>query len=432
MTVQVDKNGPTSSAGEDVTATVNEAKTFDTGFAAVLAEGNVWFPQLSAAKQAEVVKYAVLHIANNSSLFERNVHGGNDQEYERLTIAIARSGVPEAEAIFVEAASSAKDADPEDDLRNYFRTFTCVDQDADGITAGTLFNAARRYGADFSPWERTFANPSQDVVAYAPGNEEECRKQIDLTVAADARTFTLGDPAGPLVILRVPKKDELPTNTKWDCDLPGTTVAMNADIIQRAERLKWAQRAGGNGKQRVVRTSPPRSFVNDYLIQMRGQYGAPPLRGIARVPRIDDNGIIHFMSGYDPTTGLFHDRVSNFSVPLAPSQDNARKAAQALLVPFSHYKFDDPTAAHALLLAAIFTAIERPFLRCCTYVRRSQFDVRDGQGLDRAQLWCSWHLIRSPSSRRGEAAARSSRSGLVRCSCKRRARLVSTMLTGCR
>ena len=75
----------------DVTATVTEGKTFDTGFAAALAEGNAWFPQLSTAKQAEVVKYAVLHIANNSSLFERNEHGGNDQEYERLTIAIARS-----------------------------------------------------------------------------------------------------------------------------------------------------------------------------------------------------------------------------------------------------------------------------------------------------------------------------------------------------
>jgi putative DNA primase/helicase len=33
-----------------------------------------------------------------------------------------------------------------------------------------------------------------------------------------------------------------------------------------------------------------------------------------------------------------------------------------LLHPFSKYKFDDPVAGQALLLAAIFTAIERPFL----------------------------------------------------------------------
>ena len=37
-------------------------------------------------------------------------------------------------------------------------------------------------------------------------------------------------------------------------------------------------------------------------------------------------------------------------------------AVEVLLFPFSKYKFDDPAAGRALLLAAIFTAIERPFL----------------------------------------------------------------------
>ena len=365
----------------EFTATVTESKTFDTGFAAALAEGNAWFPQLPPSKQAEVVRYAVLHIANNSSLFERDEHGGNCQEYERLTIAIARSGVADAETIFVAAASSAKDANPEDDLRKFFRTFTCIDQDTDGITAGTLFNTARRYGANFSPWEKTSASSGQDVVLIAPGNEEECRKQIDRAVAADARTFTLGDPTGPLVILRVPKEDELPPKTKWDCDLPGTTVAMTADIMQRAERLTWGQRAGGKGEKRVVRTSPRRTFVGDYLIQMRGQYGAPPLLGISRVPRIDDNGNIHFVSGYDPETGLFHDRSPSFHIPLTPSQDEARRAAEELLIPFSQYQFDDPAAGHALLLSAIFTAIERPFLPVAPlYVVRSSMPGT-GKGL---------------------------------------------------
>ena len=74
--------------------------------------------------------------------------------------------MPDAETIFVEAASSAKDAEPEDDLRKFFRTFTCVDQDNDGITVGTLFNVARQYGADFGPWEKTSAGSGQDVVLY--------------------------------------------------------------------------------------------------------------------------------------------------------------------------------------------------------------------------------------------------------------------------
>jgi hypothetical protein len=340
----------------------NAHKGIDTGFTAALAEGNAWFPQLPAAKQAEVVKYAVLHIANNSNLFGLYRHGGNYQEYERLTIAIARSGVAEAEAIFVEAASSAKDADPEDQLRKFFQSSMAADADTDNITVGTLLNGARQCGADFSPWEKASAGSYQDVVLFAPGNEEACRWQIDRSVAADPRTFTLGDPTGPLVILRVPKEDELPREIRWEGDLPGTTLALPADIMQRAERLRWAQRAGGKSDKRVVRTGPPRTFVSDYLTQMRGNYGAPPLRGVVRVPRIDGNGIIHFTSGYDPSTGLFHDRLPNFHVPLTPSQDDARRASKALLDPFSQYQFDDTRAGEALLLAAIFTAIERPFL----------------------------------------------------------------------
>lgn len=347
---------------DKITAAVTGRESIDTGFADALAEGNAWFPRLPAAKHAEVVRYAVLHIANNSSMFERNKHGGNDQEYERLTIAIVRSGVPDAETIFVAAALSAKDTDPEDDLRQFFRACACGNPDTDGITAGTLLNAARRCGADFSPWEKISAGLCQDVVLYAPGNEEECRKQIDHAVAADTRTFTLGDPTGPLVILRVPKEDELPSKTKWDGDLPGTTLAMTADIMQRAERLRWAQRAGGKSEKGVVRTGPPRAFVGDYLTQMRGQYRASPLRGVVRVPRIDDNGVLHFIAGYDPATGLFNDRLPRFHVPLTPSQDTAREAAEVLLYPFSQYNFDDPAAGRAMLLAAIFTAIERPFL----------------------------------------------------------------------
>ena len=57
------------------------------------------------------------HIAKNSKLFEQTKHGGNYQEYLKLTLTIARSGVPDAEDIFVEAASIAKEADPEEKLR---------------------------------------------------------------------------------------------------------------------------------------------------------------------------------------------------------------------------------------------------------------------------------------------------------------------------
>jgi putative DNA primase/helicase len=81
-----------------------------------------------------------------------------------------------------------------------------------------------------------------------------------------------------------------------------------------------------------------------------------------RVPSIDDRGEIQFIPGYDPHTWLFHDKLPIFDVPPKPSYDNAKRAAKALLFPFSKYQFDNRAAGEALLLAAIFTAIERPFL----------------------------------------------------------------------
>ena len=59
------------------------------------------FRKLPPEKQSEVVKYAALHIAKNSKLFELTGNGGNYQEYLKLALALARSGVAEAEDIFV-------------------------------------------------------------------------------------------------------------------------------------------------------------------------------------------------------------------------------------------------------------------------------------------------------------------------------------------
>jgi putative DNA primase/helicase len=320
---------------------------------------NGWFSMLPARTQSEVVKYAALHIAENSKLFELTKHGGNHAEYFKLTLAIARSGVTDAEDIFVGAALTAKDADPEDKLRKFFQSCKNANSRADGTTVATLLHIASQHGADFSQWKQTAAGSDPGTVWFVPGNEEVCRKRLDAEVAADPSTYILGDPSGPLVILRVPDRNALPPETRWEGDLPGTTLAMPADVMERAERIEW-MRNGKNGFFRRAR--PPRDFITDYLTQMRGRYGARPLRGIVRVPRIDDGGTIHFGSGYHPQTGLFHDKSPAFDVLPKPSRDDARRALDVLLLPFSKYQFDDPVAGRALLLAAIFTALERPFL----------------------------------------------------------------------
>lgn len=337
---------------------LSTAPLFQNGEETADAEANAWFGKLPPEKQSEVVKYAALHIAKNSKLFELTGNGGNYQEYLKLAFSLARSGVAAAEDIFIEAASTAKDADTDEALRSFFKKCEDAQAPTNGITVGTLFYNAIQCGADFSPWKQ-IADVSCPEVLFVPGNEEECRKLLDCVAAADPRTYTLGDPTGPLVILRVPDKTALPSNTRWEGDLPGTTLATSADIMQRAERIRW-MKEGRFGRYRI---RPPRDFINDYLMQMLGQYGARPLRSIVRVPSIDDDGEIYVVPGYDPQTWLFHDKSPTFDVQPNPSHDVARRAAtEVLLFPFSKYQFDNPAAGQALLLAAIFTAIERPFL----------------------------------------------------------------------
>jgi len=234
----------------------------ETGFAEALAEGNPWYPKLPPAKRNEVVKFAVRHIANNSPLFELTTNGGNLATYQRLAVAIARSGAKEAEAIFIEAASSAKQAEPEEELRQLYQSYGTGSSEQDGITAGTLINKARELGADFKQWEHVVEIPRSQAL-YVPGNESKCRELLDQAVAADGRTFTLGDRSGPLIILRKPDQDTLPAETTWDADLPGATLATPADIVMRAERLQWYQRGGGKSEGRTFRTLVPRGFAKE-------------------------------------------------------------------------------------------------------------------------------------------------------------------------
>ena len=74
-------------------------------------ETGSWFDQLPTEIRSEVVSYAAMHVAENSRLFDLGKHGGNYQQYFKLALAIARSEVPDAEDIFVKAASTPSDAE---------------------------------------------------------------------------------------------------------------------------------------------------------------------------------------------------------------------------------------------------------------------------------------------------------------------------------
>jgi hypothetical protein len=131
-----------------------------------------WYSKLPIDKQSEVVKYAALYIAKNSKLFELSKHGGNYQHYLRLAFAIARSGVPDAEKIFVESASTAKEADPEDKLCKFFQNCAQAAKCPGAVTVATLLHEARQCGAQFQKWKALAESRSavslSDFFSYMP------------------------------------------------------------------------------------------------------------------------------------------------------------------------------------------------------------------------------------------------------------------------
>lgn len=263
-------------------------------------------------------------------------------------------------AILDQASKHAPNYNAEDNLERWNRYIREAPTCQEPITIATVFRMARDAGwpgCNPSTCDDGNTNPDEPGVLYAPGNEEACRRAIDRVVADDERAFTL-EGSGLLAILRVPETEDQAPGVKWDGDLPGTTLATTPDIMERAERLKW-MRTTRTGESRIY---PPRGFVADYITQMRGRYSARKLRGIARVPRIDEDGKINFSAGYDPETRLYHDQIPTFDVPPSPSRDDVSKAREALLLPFSEYQFESEGERNPLLLGAIFTALERPYL----------------------------------------------------------------------
>jgi hypothetical protein len=211
--------------------------------------------------------------------------------------------------------------------------------------------------ASFFSWVRDLGWKGyvpNDVAWDVPGYEATNRQLIQQQVVADPELFNRN---GLLVRLRVPKTNEMAEGTEWKGDLPGTTTAKQADVMLCAERLVWMRQ----GKWGPYRVHPPRAFVGDYIPQVGGK-GARPLRGLTRLPHIDDEGNLRCFAGYDPQTGLYNDKPIDFDIPPTVSRDEARRMVDKLLYPFSQYTFKNPEQGRATVLAAILTILERPYL----------------------------------------------------------------------
>jgi hypothetical protein len=111
-----------------------------------------WLDKLAPDQKDEVARHIMAGIAANTPMLELGENGGNNDSYFKLVTAIAVSGAPHAEDIFVEFASKVKGADSEEELR---ATFNRCKNAADGrITVGSLLHYAAKAGVDLSPQAR--------------------------------------------------------------------------------------------------------------------------------------------------------------------------------------------------------------------------------------------------------------------------------------
>jgi hypothetical protein len=101
------------------------------------------YDSLPVEQKSPVVRHAALWLATHTKVFELEANGGNNDQYYRVAQSLARSGVQDAEDIFVEASSKAKDADDDATLRIRFHQ---LGKTGGNITVGTLFGMAQQCG----------------------------------------------------------------------------------------------------------------------------------------------------------------------------------------------------------------------------------------------------------------------------------------------
>ena len=211
-------------------------------------ENEYWYDRLRGEQKDEVVDHALEVIASKTRYLELGEDGGNNDQWYRLVTAVARSGAPNAENIFIKYASAVKNADPEDALREKF--IQCQ-KNPRGITVGTLLWLALEHGADFEPWRSLEQEPQPSVPTPTTWDPAELRVSYS---KVRHRPWLYGTylMRGEVTIIAAPGgvgKTALTTGI-------GTAIAVSAGVLDDkiwGDNLKVLSINGEDGKEEVTR-----------------------------------------------------------------------------------------------------------------------------------------------------------------------------------
>ena len=106
-------------------------------------------------------------------------------------------------------------------------------------------------------------------------------------------------------------------------------VSAEGIVCEAHEACRPYRRTMKDGAASEADTMFPRQLASMYLDL--GDWGLPPLNGIANAPLLDDSGGVRMHDGYDPATGLWCEALPDGLAAGVPTQPTRADAAGALL-----------------------------------------------------------------------------------------------------
>ena len=116
-----------------------------------------------------------------------------------------------------------------------------------------------------------------------------------------------------------------------------------------------------------IQVSPPADSVSAILAMPPMEWEFPALKAVIEAPALRCDGTILNMPGYDPTTRLYYDPPSGFTVavPDNPTTEEVRRAVALIQDLIGEFPFVDE-ASRANMIAGMLTAVCRPAINGST------------------------------------------------------------------
>jgi putative DNA primase/helicase len=201
--------------------------------------------------------------------------------------------------------------------------------------------------------------PNRPQIVIAPGNLKAAAAALEVALMkGPIKLYQQGGKIVEPVKLKGKSFDGTPTT------IPGLREVPLAALLEYADSAATFIK---EGKRTAREIQPPEGLLKIVLARPgAGHSQLPVLRGQIHVPLVLLDGRVVEAPGYDEKTGVLYEPlgVAFPPLPASPTLADAKAAIEIMWRPFQHYNFRDeiPGTSRSVILAAIFTVLERPML----------------------------------------------------------------------